>query len=42
MTLHHLRIFESVARHLNVTKASHELHMRQPSVSRSLSYWNNS
>ena len=33
MTLHQLRIFESVARHLNVTKASQELHMSQPGVS---------
>ena len=33
MTLHQLRIFESVARHLNVTHASHELHMSQPAVS---------
>jgi len=36
MTLHQLRIFESVARHLNVTKASHELHMSQPAVSQQL------
>jgi DNA-binding transcriptional LysR family regulator len=36
MTLHQLRIFESVARHLNVTKASQELHMRQPAVSQQL------
>jgi LysR family transcriptional regulator, low CO2-responsive transcriptional regulator len=33
MTLHQLRIFESVARHLNVTRASRELHMSQPAVS---------
>jgi LysR family transcriptional regulator, low CO2-responsive transcriptional regulator len=33
MTLHQLRIFESVARHLNVTRASQELHMSQPAVS---------
>jgi len=36
MTLHQLRIFESVARHLNVTKASQELHMSQPAVSQQL------
>jgi LysR family transcriptional regulator, low CO2-responsive transcriptional regulator len=33
MTLHQLRIFDSVARHLNETKASGELHMSQPAVS---------
>jgi DNA-binding transcriptional LysR family regulator len=36
MTLHQLRIFESVARHLNVTRASRELHMSQPAVSQQL------
>ena len=36
MTLHQLKIFECVARHLNVTKASHELHMSQPAVSQQL------
>ena len=36
MTLHQLKIFESVARHLNVTKASHELPMSQPAVSQQL------
>ena len=36
MTLHQLRIFESVARHLNVTKASRELHMSQPAVSQQI------
>ncbi len=36
MTLHQLRIFESMSRHLNVTKASHELHMSQPAVSQQL------
>ena len=36
MTLHQLRIFESVARHLNVTRASHELHMSQPAVSQQI------
>ena len=33
MTLHQLRIFEAVAKHLNITKASKELHITQPSVS---------
>jgi DNA-binding transcriptional LysR family regulator len=33
MTLHQLRIFDSVARHLNETKASEELHLSQPAVS---------
>jgi LysR family transcriptional regulator, low CO2-responsive transcriptional regulator len=33
MTLQQLRIFDSVARHLNETKASEELHMSQPAVS---------
>ena len=42
MTLHQLRIFESVARHLNVTKASQELHMSQPAVSQQLSSWTKS
>jgi LysR family transcriptional regulator, low CO2-responsive transcriptional regulator len=36
MTLHQLRIFESVARHLNVTRASRELYMSQPAVSQQL------
>jgi DNA-binding transcriptional LysR family regulator len=36
MTLHQLRIFECVARHLNVTKASMALHLSQPSVSQQL------
>ena len=36
MTLHQLRIFESVVRHLNVTRASQELHMSQPAVSQQL------
>jgi len=36
MTLHQLRIFESVARHLNITRASQELHMSQPAVSQQL------
>ncbi len=33
MTLHQLRIFESVARHLNLTSAASELHMSQPALS---------
>ena len=32
MTLHQLRIFDVVSRHLNITKASAELHLSQPSV----------
>ena len=32
MTLHQLRIFDVVTRHLNITKASAELHLSQPSV----------
>jgi len=36
MTLHQLRIFECVVRHLSVTKASMELHLTQPSVSQQL------
>jgi len=36
MTLHQLRIFECVARHLNATKASMALHLSQPSVSQQL------
>jgi len=32
MTLHQLRIFDVVSRHLNITKASVELHLSQPSV----------
>jgi DNA-binding transcriptional LysR family regulator len=36
MTLHQLRIFESVARHRNITRASQELHMSQPAVSQQL------
>jgi DNA-binding transcriptional LysR family regulator len=32
MTLHQLRIFEAVSRHLNITKASLDLHISQPSV----------
>lgn len=36
MTLHQLRIFLSVSKHLNVTQASQELHITQPAVSRQL------
>jgi DNA-binding transcriptional LysR family regulator len=36
MTLHQLRIFESVVKHLNITKASATLHISQPSVSQQL------
>jgi len=36
MTLHQLRIFAAVTRHLNITKASEELHISQPSVSQQL------
>ncbi len=36
MTLHQLKIFQSVARHLNITRASQELHMSQPGVSQQL------
>src|SRR4029077_7506618 len=32
MTLHQLRIFDVVSRHLNITKASAELHISEPSV----------
>ncbi|MFQ5904209.1 MAG: LysR family transcriptional regulator [Candidatus Binatia bacterium] len=33
MTLHQLRIFRAVARHLNFIRAARELHLSQPSVS---------
>ena len=36
MTLHQLSIFECVAKHLNITKASVSLHISQPSVSQQL------
>jgi DNA-binding transcriptional LysR family regulator len=36
MTLHQLKIFECVVRHLNITKASAVLHISQPSVSQQL------
>jgi DNA-binding transcriptional LysR family regulator len=32
MTVHQLRIFEVVSRHLNITRAAVELHLSQPSV----------
>lgn len=32
MTVHQLRIFEVVSRHLNITRAAAELHISQPSV----------
>jgi len=36
MTLYQLRIFEAVARHLNITQAALELHASQPAVSQQL------
>ncbi|HEY3306246.1 MAG TPA: LysR family transcriptional regulator [Candidatus Binatia bacterium] len=36
MTLHQLRIFITVAKHLNVTRASEELHIAQSALSRQL------
>lgn len=36
MTLHQLRIFERIVKHLNITKASTTLHISQPSVSQQL------
>jgi LysR family transcriptional regulator, hydrogen peroxide-inducible genes activator len=36
MTLHQLRIFAAVANHLNITKASREIRVSQPSVSKQL------
>jgi len=36
MDLHHLRYFEAVARHGHVTRAAHELHIAQPSLSKQL------
>ena len=33
MTLRHIKIFEAVYRHCNITKAAEELHLAQPSVS---------
>ena len=42
MTLHQLKIFECVARHMNITKASQALHISQPSVSQQLNFWSRS
>lgn len=36
MTLHQLRIFDAVARHLSITSASAELHMSQPAITHQL------
>lgn len=36
MTLYQMKIFEAVARHLNITQASSELHLSQPAVSQQL------
>lgn len=36
VTFHQLRIFDSVARHLNITHAASELHMSQPAVTHQL------
>ena len=36
MTLHQLRIFECVAKHLNITKESAAFHISQPSMSQQL------
>lgn len=38
MTLHQLEIFAAVAKHRNITKASEELHITQPSVSQQLKF----
>ena len=38
MTLHQLSIFAAVAKHRNITKASKELHITQPSVSQQLKF----
>ncbi len=36
MTLHQLEIWITVANHLSITKAAHELHIRQPSVTQQI------
>jgi len=38
LTLHQLRIFAAVAKYLNITKASEQLHITQPSVSQQLKF----
>ena len=40
-TLHQLRIFQKVAEHLSITKASEELHLTQPAVSIQLKNFQN-
>jgi len=36
MTLHQLKIWTTIARHLSITKAAEELHIRQPSVTQQI------
>ena len=36
MTLHQLRIFKSVSKYLNITRAAAALHVSQPSISQQL------